>query len=119
MLHRTPSITELVAAVREFLTIEVVPATEGSLSFRARVAANALSIVERELASPNGDDWFRDQLASVGAQSEDDLAQLVRTNEQPGDIANLLPVLTAITRERLRVANPAYLDGDIDDDPRA
>ena len=48
-------------AVRRFLTEDVMPATSGRLSFHARVAANMLAIVERELAQPAaadaGDDW--------------------------------------------------------------
>ena len=50
-----------------------MPGTTGRLSFHARVAANMLGIIERELAQPgelrNGDDWatlarnVRDRLA--------------------------------------------------------
>jgi hypothetical protein len=35
--------------VREFLTGQVMPATTGQLAFHARVAANVLGIVAREL----------------------------------------------------------------------
>jgi aminoglycoside phosphotransferase (APT) family kinase protein len=45
-----PTARELLEAVREFLTGEVMPATSGQVAFHARVAANALAIVERELA---------------------------------------------------------------------
>jgi hypothetical protein len=51
----------LLSAVRDFLTDDVMPATSGHLSFQARVAANIVGIVERELAhpppDPPGDDW--------------------------------------------------------------
>ncbi len=47
--HGRPTAGELLDAVRGFLTDEVMPATSGQLTFHARVAANALAIVAREL----------------------------------------------------------------------
>jgi aminoglycoside phosphotransferase (APT) family kinase protein len=44
-----PTASELLDAVRGFLTDQVMPATTGQLSFHARVAANVLGIVAREL----------------------------------------------------------------------
>lgn len=44
-----PTASELLDAVRGFLTDQVMPATGGQLAFHARVAANALAIVAREL----------------------------------------------------------------------
>jgi aminoglycoside phosphotransferase (APT) family kinase protein len=44
-----PTASELLDAVRGFLTDEVMPATTGQLAFHARVAANVLGIVAREL----------------------------------------------------------------------
>ena len=59
--------------MRGYLTEDVMPGTTGRLSFHARVAANMLAIVERELAQETpehtGDDWaslamaVRDKLA--------------------------------------------------------
>jgi aminoglycoside phosphotransferase (APT) family kinase protein len=72
-LHGRPTARELLDAVRGYLTQDVMPNTTGQLSFHARVAANMLSMVERELAQPpgdhRGDDWaslaraVRDKLA--------------------------------------------------------
>ena len=79
-MHGRPTARELLEAVREFLTNDVMPATEGRVSFHARVAANVVAIVERELAQParpwGGTDW----------------ASLART-----------------VRDRLAVANPKHL----------
>jgi aminoglycoside phosphotransferase (APT) family kinase protein len=54
-----PTATELLEAVREYLLGSVLPKTSGQLSFHARVAANALAIVSRELnlgaRAPDGD----------------------------------------------------------------
>ena len=46
-----PDARELLEAVRGFLEEQVVPALEGTRQFHARVAANVLAIVSRELAS--------------------------------------------------------------------
>src|SRR5215510_12539618 len=52
-----PDALELLAAVRAFLEEQVVPALEGTRQFHARVAANVLAIVGRELAG--GEDALR------------------------------------------------------------
>ena len=44
-----PTVDELVISVRDFLRTDVMEATEGRTSFMARVAANSLDIVLREL----------------------------------------------------------------------
>ena len=44
-----PSILELVNAVRSFLETKAMPELKGHTAFHARVAANALGIVSREL----------------------------------------------------------------------
>jgi hypothetical protein len=46
-----PNVQELLDAVRAFLEDDVVPALEGRRKFHARVAANVLAIVGRELAA--------------------------------------------------------------------
>jgi aminoglycoside phosphotransferase (APT) family kinase protein len=54
-----PTASELLDAVREFLTDQVMPATAGQIAFHARVAANVLAVVARELelgaAPPDAD----------------------------------------------------------------
>ncbi len=47
--HGRPTASELLDAVRAFLSDEVMPATGGGLAFHARVAANVVGIVAREL----------------------------------------------------------------------
>lgn len=44
-----PTASELLEAVREFLLDAVLPQTSGQLSFHARVAANSVAMVQREL----------------------------------------------------------------------
>jgi hypothetical protein len=44
-----PNYSELLAAIEHFLHTEIVPNTEGARGFHARVAANAVRTVRREL----------------------------------------------------------------------
>jgi hypothetical protein len=60
-----PTYDELLALVERFLDEEIVPNVEGSRGFHARVAANAVRIVRRELEHED------EQLASEWAGLED------------------------------------------------
>ena len=46
-----PTASELLEAIQHFLETDVVPALEGPKKFHARVAANVLEIVRREIES--------------------------------------------------------------------
>ncbi len=91
-LHGRPTARELLEAVQEFLTDQVMPSTGGQLSFHARVAANALAIVDRELASGAA------QAARAAASGAGG------AGEPPGWAA-----LASVVRDKLAVANPRHL----------
>ena len=111
-LHDKPTAAELVAAVAEFLETEVRSATgpdsrladAGALNFHARVAANALRIVERELLDTTEDQPQR-ALRALGFDDEASLAAAIRAGECGGEV---VPALYALVRHRLRVAHPGY-----------
>lgn len=46
-----PTLAEIVLAVREFIENKAIPELKGHTAFHARVAANALMIAEREIAT--------------------------------------------------------------------
>ena len=60
-----PTASELLEAVREYLTGSVMTSTSGQLAFHARVAANALAVVAREveLGPPAADAGLADAVA--------------------------------------------------------
>ncbi len=63
-----PTASELLDAVSEFLTGDVMPATTGQVAFHARVAANVLAIIARELELgpvPAGTDLARNVAARL------------------------------------------------------
>lgn len=49
-----PTIDELLGAVAGFLRDDVMPATQGRINFHARVSANVLDIIRRELQDQEG-----------------------------------------------------------------
>jgi aminoglycoside phosphotransferase (APT) family kinase protein len=106
-LHGRPTAAELVAAAAEFLESDVRGATTGQVDFHARVAANALRIVERELLD-TGESDTRAALAGLGFADEAALAAAIRAEgPQPGE-ADLTRCLRALVRHRLAVAHPGY-----------
>ena len=108
--HDVPSAAELLEAVREWLERDVMAATEGRLQFHTRVAVNVLAIVERELAlGPAQADAHRARLASLGVQSEAELAARIRSGELDDRAAEVRAVVLATVVDKLAVANPRYL----------
>jgi hypothetical protein len=95
-LYGRPTAAELVAAVADFLDNDVRAATgpdseladAGQINFHARVAANVLRIVERELTD--------DSAADVAGA----LAELGFTD--------VLPMLRRLVGHRLAIAHPGY-----------
>jgi Domain of unknown function (DUF6285) len=105
-LHGRPTAAELVGAVADFLADDVRSATEGQVNFHARVAANALRMVQRELengGSPQGGD----ALAGLGVADEAELAAAIRRGDLD-DAAAVMPVLRTLVRHRLAAAHPGY-----------
>ena len=109
--HDRPTAEELIEAVREFLEGEVDRATEGRVRFHARVAANALSMVERELSlGPEQQARAATRLASLGFETDADLARAIRDGELDDRYPAVKAALSETVEDKLRVANPRYLD---------
>jgi aminoglycoside phosphotransferase (APT) family kinase protein len=102
-----PTAAELVAAVSEFLETDVRQSTTGQVNFHARVAANALRIVERELLVESSDD-VTNALASVGFNDEPRLAAAIRAGQLDGRGEQVRSCLRVVVGHRLSVAHPSY-----------
>ncbi len=98
----TPTTTELVAAVREFVTGLRL---EGRDAFHAKVAANVLAIVERELAAAAP--LATGPLAAF-ARDEAALCAAIRAGTLDAATPGLLAALTTATLARLAIDNPRY-----------
>jgi hypothetical protein len=94
-----PTSPELIEAVFEFLSGELLPTLDDHrLKFRTLVAMNALVIARRELESNN------DVLLSPKRAA--DLARQIRAGHPPDDV---LPLLKEHVAAKLRISNPGYL----------
>lgn len=106
-LYGRPTAAELVAAVADFLDNEVRPATDGPVSFHARVAANVLRTVERELTDASAVEAVA-ALTGLGFPDEAQLAAAIRAGELDARERDVLATLRAVVRHRLDVAHPGY-----------
>jgi len=91
-----PDVRELLDAVRGFLEADVVPALDGPRQFHARVAANVLAIVGRELAGEEASllaEWQRLARLTGGAREPPARFEALRTAVRDG---------TAALAERIR-----------------
>jgi Domain of unknown function (DUF6285) len=109
--HGRPTAAELIAAVAEFLETDVRQSTAGQVNFHARVAANALRMVERELlADAEAADGVAGALARVGCVDEAQLAAAIRAGELDGGNDRVQSALRALVGRRLAAAHPGYQD---------
>lgn len=116
-LYGRPTAAELVAVVADFLDNEVRAATGSNgrladvaqVNFHARVAANVLRIVERELLDGPAADVSA-ALADLGYADEAELAMAIRAGDLDDRGADILAALRTIVRRRLDVAHPGYAD---------
>lgn len=112
--HDPPSAAQLVEAVREWLETQVMPNVSGAMQFNARVAANVLAMVEREIElGPQQGAVHIDGLRALGCTDDADLARKIRLGEFADDMGNVSGdveefVFNSVV-EKLRVANPKYL----------
>jgi hypothetical protein len=112
-LFGRPTAAELVEAVREWVDGDVRGATEGRVAFHARVAVNALAIVERELelgAGHRGAHAAR--LAQLGCADEAELAAQIRNGDLDDRADEVRLLVAESVRAKLEVANPRWLEPD-------
>jgi hypothetical protein len=86
-------------------------ATEGRVQFHTRVAVNVLGMVERELAlGPEQAARHADGLAALGVADEAELAAAIRDGRLDVRAAEVAAFVRRTVEDKLRVANPKYLD---------
>jgi hypothetical protein len=110
-LHGSPTSAELLEAVREWLERDVMASTDGRLRFHARVAANVLATVERELSGGAAQEAaHQERLASLGMSDDAEFARAIRSGALDDRLDAVRAVLRADVDDRLSVANPTYAD---------
>ncbi len=112
-----PSIVELVEAVRNFLEERALPELKGHTKFHARVAANALGIVARELTE--GPAAFAREAARLRALTLGDgtaaelnrlLCGMIRDGRIALDDPRLVAHLEATARDKIAIDQPGYAE---------
>ena len=94
-----PTALELLEAVEEFLSAELLPTLDDQrLKFRTLVAMNALGIARRELEADD---------PGLGEDELRELARRIRSGDVPADAHALLKQHVAA---KLRISNPQYLE---------
>jgi hypothetical protein len=122
-----PTAAELVSATRQFLETELLPTlTDARLRFQTLIAANVLSIVERELLTEEQqlmEEWQRLELGEPPARLADlrqavrdanvQLCERIRRGEfdDKAQFRALSKELRKGVERKLEVANPRYLAG--------
>lgn len=114
-MQDTPTPDDLLSAVAAFLREQAQPQLQGQASFHARVAANALDIVRRQLAlSPAAQAEERQRLVEL-LQAEGGLAALnqqlcecIASGALGLDTPGLAEHLWQTTLDKLAVDQPGY-----------
>jgi hypothetical protein len=108
-VYGRPALSELIAAVREYLMDAATGKGPVPSGYSARVAANSLAIVERELARGDADQRaYAALLARLGAVDEAALAAQIRAGHRDHQLAEIAGLLRGIVAARLAVARPGY-----------
>ena len=108
-LHDAPSALELLDAVREFLVSDVMAGTDGRLRFHARVAANVVAMVGRQIAlGPHLQSEHAERLRRLGLANDAELADAIRAGALEARREEVFSVVTAAVAAKLAVAHPGY-----------
>jgi len=128
-----PTSVELLEAAADFVESELVPAIQGARQFQARVVANVMRVVAREikledplvrnevkalahlLAHDSPHLHSLDDLRGAAVKMGEELTARIRAGEaDDGDWRRqVLAVVRQSVEDKLRIANPRYLENDI------
>jgi hypothetical protein len=110
-----PSGETLILAVARLLRDEVLPSVDGALSFKVRVAANVLDLVQRELASGAvADAGERSRLQGLLGRDDETgvlnrlLCDRIRSGEMSLATPGLSEHLWATTLAKMAIEQPGY-----------
>ncbi len=118
MTQDRPNKAELLDAVIEYLTDRLFPTLDGELAFHARVSANLLTILKREL--DQGTQMDADELERLRAllgrdhgSLDDltrDLAERIRTGDLDSRRDQVMAEVKRTVEDKLKVVSPKYLE---------
>jgi hypothetical protein len=106
-----PTPEQLVLAVKQFLETDVIPVLENRTAFHARVAANVLAIVARDLSQTpekTEADALSRLLPGPSEIPAQDVCDALRNGTLTENSENLLDILLKASMARVAVDNPKY-----------
>ena len=107
--YDAPSAIELIQAVEDCITDEIMPALNGANKWKLRIAANALKIAIREIQEGNS---HKDDLQTIfndlDTVDTTDLSEQIQAGNYDDKFEILHEKLLAIVTMKLGVANPNY-----------
>ena len=105
-----PTLEELLEALGEHLTRSAAGQADGGARFEARIAANVLATVSRQIQlGPAVADAHRRRLFRLGLEDDAALVSAIRQGAFDEDWVGLGSQLAASARDQLLVANPSHL----------
>ena len=127
-----PNVRELLELSAQFLEREIIPTTKSSIQFHARIVANVMRIVIRELQiqepqlqaeisalavvleSPLPLTSTLKESRKAALELNEELSERIRAGDADKDPWRkaVFKVVRNLVEEKLRVANPRYLEGD-------
>ena len=109
--HDRLTAAELVEAVGEWIRRSQIDGEIQPNSFHARVAANMLAVVDRELALGGAQhESHVARLAELGVSDDAELAAAIRSGAFDHRSDDVRRLVWESVRDKLAVANPKYLD---------
>ena len=104
-----PSAVELIHAVEECITEEIMPSSDGVAKWRLRIAANALRIAIREIENETSHkDTLQTVLTELEAIDMPDLSEKIKAGYYDDKFGMLQEKLLSIVTMKLEVANPRH-----------
>ena len=107
--YDAPSAVELIHAVEECISEEIMPSSDGVTKWKLRIAANALRIAIREIESETSHrDTLQTVLADLEAIDMPDLSEKIKAGHYDDRFEMLQEKLLSIATMKLEVANPRH-----------
>ena len=108
--YDAPSAEDLIQAVQEYLSEDLLPKSSGAEKWKLRIAVNSLSIAIRELTERDEDQaTYAKIMNELGVEDEASLAEKIKAGELDGNLPDIHKKLSEITRRKLNVSNPLYM----------
>ncbi len=128
-----PTSIELLEAAANFVDREIVPIAEGARQFQARVVANVMRIVAREIQTedpmvraevralsvllkhPEPHVHGLDDVRKAAFKLNEELSAKIRAGAADNGAwrNQVLSIVRQVVEDKLRIANPRYLEGDL------